>query len=105
MELEEFAKLAYVEPDVAEIWRSDYDATASWDDLDPAECTEAFQGEAESEASYAATLADDIGPTPDGPPWLLSCIDWDRVWQELRLGDGYWSEPTGRGTIYVFRGV
>lgn len=63
---------------------------------------EAFCGIWPSEADYAQELAREIGEEiPDG--WPFSCIDWERAWNELRLGGDNWSHYLGSGDYAIFR--
>lgn len=88
-----------------------------WDTL-PEDVQDAFMGEHDSGADYAQELAEGAGLTTgttyghaDDKPrdlaseWPFTCIDWDRAWRELELGDGMWTHPTGNGTVYVFRSL
>lgn len=91
------------------------DAVAAWlsnggETLgDWADISEAFQdsyyGEYDSGRDYAMELAEGTGVDLSVPVWPFTCIDWDRAWNELRLGDGMWTEPTGTGSVYIFRAV
>lgn len=51
---------------------------------------EAYQGEYDSDADFAANFADDIGAIPEGLSWPLNCIDWEYAARELMYD--YFSE-------------
>jgi antirestriction protein len=84
-----------------------------WDTLSE-DVQDAYCGEYANGADYAQELAEDVTPVAlEGKPvglmlatvWPYTCIDWDRAWRELELGDGMWTHPTGNGTVYVFRSL
>lgn len=88
----------------------------TWDGDARERFEDAFAGEADSGADYAAELADELGaftveprewsagsPIDVSDRWPFTCIDWQRAWHELELGDGYWTAPAPSGGVYVFR--
>ena len=73
-----------------------------------------YAGQADSGADYAAELAEETSAfevAGDGygerfdisDRWPFSCIDWERAWRELELGDGYHAAENPGGGVYVFR--
>lgn len=76
---------------------------------------EAYRGRHASGADYAEELFEELGGFEVYGPaggsdrtrdlsssWPFYCIDWDRAWRELELGDGYWVHDAGPGEVYVF---
>lgn len=53
-------------------------------------------------AAWCEEFAVDCGMVPDGLQWPLNCLDWERAWRELQMGDGYSAEPNpGAGADYL----
>ncbi len=75
------------------------------DDDAEAAFEEAFCGEWSSEAEYAQELAEDIGAVPRELDWPYTCIDWQRAWNELRMGGDNYSVSNGSGGYYIFRSI
>lgn len=90
-------------------WASyEHGRVEEWDAPTREAFEEAYCGEWKSGADYAENLAEDIGALDSADArWPLTCIDWERAWNELRLGDGYYEVPTGAPAyeFYIFRGV
>lgn len=53
-------------------------------------------------AAWCEEFAVDCGMVPDDLQWPLNCLDWERAWRELEMGDGYSAEPNpGAGADYL----
>lgn len=68
------------------------------------DCEDAYCGVYRDGGEYAAQLAEEVGDLPDDSPYV-HYIDWDAMWRDMRIGDGYWSADTGDGDVYIFRPV
>lgn len=90
-------------------------AQADWDAA-VEQFGDAFCGYFDSEADYAQELADEAGmlsvPNDEygrrdrrdlSSVWPFSCIDWDRAWNELRIGGDNWSEYVAGKGYAIFR--
>jgi hypothetical protein len=76
---------------------------------------DAYAGHADSGSDYAEELADELGafmvggdgygraPVDVSGQWPMTCIDWDRAWRELELGDGMAAIDDPAGGVFVFR--
>jgi hypothetical protein len=74
---------------------------------------DAYAGHADSGPDYAEELADELGaftvqagygePVDVSGQWPMTCIDWDRAWRELELGDGMAAIDDPAGGVFVFR--
>lgn len=110
---------------LAEMIETHGEAFAAWFadvDVDPADDLEeafvdAYQGEFESRADYAQSLAEETGilqqytvhdysmfqqPDDLSSLWPFSCIDWDRAGGELIAGGDIWT-TAGKSGVLVFR--
>lgn len=78
---------------------------------------ESYQGEYDSGEDYAERSFEEMGgfdvygeaggsdrPADLSSRWPFYCIDWERAWRELRLGDGMWTAESSGG-VYVFRSI
>jgi hypothetical protein len=84
-------------------WRDNIGAEyADLEDLDG--FGEAYCGEWASGADYAEDLAGEIveGLEDKMSSWPWSCIDWERAWNELRMGGDNYAVDSPAG-VYVFR--
>ena len=96
-------------------WFSDAEVE-SVDDLEEA-FSDAYQGEFDSLADYAQSLAEETGilqqyavhdysmfqqPDDLSGVWPFSCIDWDRAGNELVVGGDAWTAGSASG-VFVFR--
>ena len=86
-----------------------------WDAPTSEAFSDAYCGQWASGADYAEQSAEDMGafvigaepyggnPVDVSGQWPFTCIDWDRAWRELELGDGYAAIDDDAGGVYVFR--
>lgn len=82
-------------------YRRDLDDAADW----PDQFRDSFRGEWDSLADYAYEMWTDCADPEErkrADEWPFSCIDWDRAAHGLTAGGGYWTAPTGNGSVYVF---
>jgi hypothetical protein len=92
------------------------DRLETWDEPTREAFEDAFAGEYDSGADYAEQSFEDMGgwsvyggaggsdrPADLSGTWPFYCIDWERAWRELELGDGYAAVDAGPGRVYVFR--
>lgn len=47
------------------------------------DCEEAYQGEYDSDADFAESMADDLGYMSEAKSWPFNCIDWEYAAREL----------------------
>ena len=91
------------------------DRLESWADVRDRFADE-YAGEADSGPDYAEQSFEDMGgwdlykPAEYGheardlsSTWPFYCIDWERAWRELELGDGYYAAENPAGGVFVFR--
>lgn len=79
-------------------------AAQDWDAF-KSQFEDAFCGEYESGADYAQELAEQLGLDDDSARWPMTCVDWDRAWDELVLGGDNWAADAPGGRVFVFRPV
>jgi hypothetical protein len=89
---------------------------AEWDAPTRSDFEDAYCGRFGSGADYAESTFEDMGGfdvfgsasgsdrTRDlSSVWPFYCIDWERAWRELELGDGMHTADAGGGEVFVFR--